>query len=397
MANFPTWPRPGAPDLADFAAGTPRASSESVRVRTRLPTWLLAVLVFAGGYMFWPFIPWMAMALWLGLYARRFHEPLTRRLGGRVNLSAAITVSMLLIVALPIVAVFTTIVLDAITLVQRLMETEEFKSVLVKLAQGSNGATNGGAATPHLDSAKDVVTTASGAMDILLAQGDRALTILRSLAGMAASFVIGLLIMVTGMFGVLVEGKSWYVWIERHSPLQPIHFRRFGEAFLETGRGLWWGIVGAGFLQSVIATIAYFAVGVPSALPLGALTLLFSVIPAIGTAIVWVPVAAGLALAGEPVAALSLAIVGLFVISTVDNVARPWLAHRGKLQLPTWIVLVAMFGGIEVFGGWGLVLGPLLVRMAKEALAISREARDPVTSGAQATPPAPPVESDAPT
>lgn len=394
MANFPTWPARRGSDLADFAAGTPRASPRIVRVRTRLPTWLLAVLVFAGGYMFWPFFPWMAMALWLGLYARRFHEPLTRRLGGRTNLSAAITVSMLLVVALPIAAVFTTIVLDAIALVQRLMATEEFKNVLVKLAQGSNGTTNGGSATPHLDSAKDVVSTASGAMDILLAQGDRALTILRSLAGMAASFVIGLLIMVTGMFGVLVEGKSWYVWIERHSPLQPIHFRRFGEAFVETGRGLWWGIIGAGFLQSVIATIAYFAVGVPSALPLGALTLLFSVIPAIGTAIVWVPVAAGLALTGEPIAALSLAIVGLFVISTVDNLARPWLAHKGKLQLPTWIVLVAMFGGIEVFGGWGLVLGPLFVRIAKEALVISREARDPATSSPPSSPPAPTVESD---
>jgi predicted PurR-regulated permease PerM len=66
------------------------------------------------------------------------------------------------------------------------------------------------------------------------------------------------------------------------------------------------------------------------------------------------------------------------VIGTVDNVARPFLARKGKLQLPTWIVLVAMFGGIELVGGWGIVLGPLAVRLGKEALAIRR---DTATSG----------------
>jgi predicted PurR-regulated permease PerM len=156
---------------------------------------------------------------------------------------------------------------------------------------------------------------------------------------------------------------------------------------------MWWGIGGAGLMQAIVATVAYVAIGVPSAIALGALTLMFSVIPAIGTAIVWIPVAAGLALTGRPIAALSLAIVGVAVISTIDNLARPWLAHRGQLKLPTWIVLVSMFGGVELVGGWGLILGPLLVRLAKEALVISREARDPAT----ASPPSQPVETSAPT
>lgn len=123
-------------------------------------------------------------------------------------------------------------------------------------------------------------------------------------------------------------------------------------------------------IQSVVATIAYLALGVPSALALGMLTLLFSVIPAIGTALVWAPVASGLALTGRTGAALVLAIIGVAVIGTVDNIARPYLAKRGHLQLPTYVVLLAMFGGIEVFGGWGILLGPLILRMAKEALMI---------------------------
>jgi predicted PurR-regulated permease PerM len=65
------------------------------------------------------------------------------------------------------------------------------------------------------------------------------------------------------------------------------------------------------------------------------------------------------------------------VIGSIDNLARPWLARRGKLALPTFVVLVAMFGAVELFGGWGLVFGPLLVRLAKEALEVRRDALQP--------------------
>ena len=355
-------------------------------VRTRLPTWLLGALVAVAGYMFYPFLPWMVLALWLGLYGRRVHEPLTRRLGGRAGLSAWITVSLLLVLVIPIAIVVTTIVFDAIALVEWLIQSEEAKAVLIKLVQKSNRPAD-------IDSAREAIGTASGIVDVLMAQGDRAWSIFKSVAGMATRFVVGMLVMVTGIYGILVEGRGWYEWLEKHTPLAPAHFRRFGEAFMETGRGLWWGIGGAGLMQSIVATIAFIALGVPSAVALGALTLMFSVIPAIGTAIVWVPVAAGLALTGRPVAALSLAIVGVAVIATIDNLARPWLAHRGKLQLPTWVVLVSMFGGVELVGGWGLLLGPLIVRLAKEALVISREARDPATT----SPSSQPVETSAPT
>jgi predicted PurR-regulated permease PerM len=342
----------------------------------------LGVLVFAAGYMFWPYLPWMCLALWLGLYGRRVHEPLCRRLGGRAGLSAGITVSLLLLLVIPVGLVVTSIVFDAIALVRSLLESEQAKSALAKLVQGR--AASG-----------DAVDTTQGIIDVVMAQGDRAWSIMTSVAGMAARALIGLLILVTGMYGILVDGHNWYLWLERHTPLAPQHFRRFGDAFMETGRGLWWGIGGAGLLQSIVATITYLAIGVPSALPLGALTLMFSVIPAIGTAMVWVPVSAGLAITGRPIAALSMAIVGVAVISTIDNVARPWLAHRGRLRLPTWVVLVAMFGGVELFGGWGLLLGPLIVRLAKEALVISREARDPATTSPPPAPASPAVETKA--
>ena len=337
----------------------------------RIPSWIVALLVVASALIVAPFAPWALLAVWLGLYARKAYWPLTRRLGGRQNLAATITVSLLAVIAIPIAIVVASVVIDAIALVQRLMESEQTKAVLVKLVQGPDKAAPG----------KGTVDAASGIVDLVLSQGDRAWVVMQKLAGAAAHFVIGMLVMVTGMYGVLVHGSSWYAWLERHAPLAPEHVARFGDVFIETGRGLWFGIVGAGILQALVATVTYLAIGVPSALALGMLTLLFSVIPAIGTALVWAPVAAGLALTGQTTAAIVLAVVGVAVIGTIDNLARPWLAQRGELRLPSWVVLVAMFGGIELIGGWGLVIGPLLVRLAKEALAIRAEGADVARSG----------------
>lgn len=329
--------------------------------------WTVIALLAAAALVMVPFLPWVVLSLWLGVYARRVHEPAKQRLGGRSGLAAVLTVSLLLAVALPIAAVVTSIVLDVIALVRRLFESDEAQAVLVRLVQG-NGADSAA-------EAREAIESGEGVVDLLMAQGERAWGIARQVAGAAARFVIGLLILVTGMYGVLVEGRGWWAWLERHGPVPAAHLRRYADAFLETGRGLWFGIVGAGLIQSIVATIAYLVIGVPSALALGMLTLLFSVIPAIGTALVWVPVAAGLALTGRTGAAIALGIVGVALIGTVDNLARPYLTRRGQLRLPTWIVLVSMFGGIELIGGWGLLLGPLVVRLAKEALLIRTSER----------------------
>jgi len=331
-----------------------------------MPRWLLALLCLGAFVILAPFAPWVVLGIWLGLYAERVYQPILRVFNGRRGLSATITVLLLVVFVLPIAAMITSLVIDAIALVQRLLDTSAGQSILERLALGDAPAGSDGAAHAR--------TSSDGIVDLLRDQGGRALAVIGQVAGAAVHVVIGLLIMVTGIYGVLVEGRGWYGWAERHAPISTDSLHRFAAAFVETGRGLTYGMVGAGLLQSIIATIAYLVIGVPSALALGMLTLIFSVIPAVGTAIVWVPVAAGLALTGREGAAIALAVVGLAVIGTIDNLARPLLARRGQLQLPTYVTLVSMFGGVELLGAWGLMMGPLIVRLAKEAILIRSDA-----------------------
>ncbi|HVK82599.1 MAG TPA: AI-2E family transporter [Kofleriaceae bacterium] len=329
---------------------------------TASPRWLVAVLCTAAVIVLAPEAPYMVLAVWMGAYATRVYVPIRRVFRGRRAISATVTVLLFVVTMLPLAAMVASLVVDAIALIHQLLQSDRVNQILVKLAAGTG---------PASEETTKVELSSSRIIDLLMNQGDRAWSIVKQVAGATAHVLIGLLILISGTYGVLVEGRAWYAWIERHSPVDAATTRRFANAFMETGRGLAFGIVGAGLAQSIVATIAYVALDVPAALALGMITLVMSVIPAVGTALVWVPVTAGLALTGRTTAAIVLAVIGVSVISTVDNLARPYLARRGQLALPTFVVLVAMFGGVEILGAWGLIMGPLLVRLAKEGVLVA--------------------------
>lgn len=321
--------------------------------------WLTLVLVLGATVVLWPLAPWILLAIWTAVFARPVHRPVTRLLGARPRLAAVLTMTMLALFVVPVVMLLTLLVADAIVLVQRLMASDRVQEILRQLVSGDSGAPR---------SPSDLV-------GLVMSQGERAWAIGQQIAGTAARMVIGLVILVAGAYTILVDGDRAYGWIEDHAPISAQALGRFADTFVETGRGLLIGIVGAGMAQSIVATIFYVVLGVPQAFALGLLTLVFSVVPAVGTAVVWIPIAAGLAVTGRMGAAVVLVIAGVALIGTIDNLVRPYLARRGQLQLPTYVVLVAMFGGIMVIGVWGVLIAPLVVRLAKEALSILRDER----------------------
>jgi predicted PurR-regulated permease PerM len=312
-------------------------------------------LIAACALLLAPLAPAVMLALWLSALARVLHAPLTKVLGGRIRLAAALTVVALTTILIPFVLSVTSLAADAYDLVSQLAHSPRGKAVLEQLV-ARNGSSNGLNRGP------------SDLWDLVISQQERAWGIIQQIAGTAVRVIIVLVVILSGSYAVLIDGARWYRWVEQHAPIPPSLLRRLREAFFETGRGLFIGIGGAGLLQAVVATIAYLALRVPHALELGLLTFCFSLVPSVGTALVWVPVAAGLALTDRTVAAVILAICGVAVIGTIDNLVRPFLARWGQLQLPTYVVLISMFAGVEVIGAWGLLVAPLAVRLAKAAL-----------------------------
>jgi len=120
-----------------------------------------------------------------------------------------------------------------------------------------------------------------------------------------------------------------------------------------------YGQIIIGVIQGIIIGIGFFVVQVPNALLLTIIAGIASVLPIVGPALVWVPVAIFLIIAGNPVPAVILSLFGI-ISSSIDNILRPIITSRAT-RMHSSLVLVGMIGGLFLFGILGLILGPLIL------------------------------------
>jgi predicted PurR-regulated permease PerM len=327
---------------------------------------VLIALALAALVVLVPMWAPLVLAAWFAHFTRPIVARICqKRLAKRKRAAGMMVLFAVLILLAPLVLIAVSLTSSAVELVDTMMKSKSGGAALKSIvAADGNGF--------HLG---ESLKAPEKLVELARQHGTKAWTAINRIAGMTANAIIGFFVFLIGAYTFLVEGETAYKWCEQHVPVRPELFARFARAFNETGRGLLVGVVLTGALQSVIATVAYLVLGVPSALVLGLITFFASLIPSIGTALVWVPVAAGLALSGRTTAAIVLVVLGVAVIGTIDNFLRPMFSRWGKLDMPSFVVLVTMFGGLAVFGAWGLVLGPLIVRLFIEALRIAREER----------------------
>ena len=148
------------------------------------------------------------------------------------------------------------------------------------------------------------------------------------------------------------------------------------------GRQVLLGTVVTGVVQGVLAAIGYWMTGVPEPAFFGALTAVASLVPAVGTLLVWVSVGVVLLLTGHVGAGLVELIYSALIVGIVsDYVIRPRLVGREK-GVPAILMFVALFGGVESFGVIGLILGPVIATLSLAVL--KTYARE--VAGARASP-----------
>ncbi len=322
------------------------------------------VLVLCVGALLFLTPLWAPLLLagWTAVLMHGPNDRLGRRLGGSRRAAAALTVTLVVVCIVPMILVTISLVGGAIEMSKKLLAADGTWDALHAVVSGGSGA-----AKPHGYDLDRLV-------DLAREHGAGALQMLSAIAGATANAVIGAFVFVLGLYTFLVDGKRFDRWLGLHLPLPHDCYRRFAAAFAETGRGLFIGVGLTAAGQALILTIGYFAIGLPQAAMLGAVTMVAALIPSGGAGIVWVPLSAGLALTGRIGAAVVVLVLGL-IVSIGDNFLRPWLSRYAKLRLPTFALLSAMLGGVALIGTWGLLLGPLLVRWAVEGLEILRESQ----------------------
>ncbi len=326
-----------------------------------------ALLVVAALSVFAPLLP----AIVFGAFCAIVAHPLAVRLQGhfRGQKRVAVVVTLLLVAAVVVPLALLAIGASsaATDLWKTMHTTPSAKGALEQLAQGQ-GAPD---AEP---------TSWKQGLELLREHGASSWKVATTVLGAGGSAALQFFVAVVMAYTYLAEGETLTRWLVSRSPLPTHATVRLGEAFAETGRGMLVGMGGCSLAQSAAATVSYLALGVPRPFLLGALTFVTSLIPSVGTALVWGPLALGLGLTGHWGKAAIMVALGVLVIGTMDNLLRPVLAKRAKLNLPSTATLFAIFGGLVVFGGWGILLGPLVARLAVEALDLLRERGDAIAT-----------------
>jgi predicted PurR-regulated permease PerM len=199
-----------------------------------------------------------------------------------------------------------------------------------------------------------------------------------ALAGTFASTTLGgLLSLFFALLTMHVVLRHWdgiVAQIEVLSPLRPEYTRALLADLRRVGRTTLVGTVATGLAQGALAAIGYWMTGVPKPLFLGVATAIASIVPAVGTLLVWIPVGVFLFATGQPGRAVAELVWGaLVVVGFSDYVIRPRLV--GDEAMPPLLTFVALFGGLETMGLKGLIAGPVLMALAVTVLRLyTREA-----------------------
>ena len=171
----------------------------------------------------------------------------------------------------------------------------------------------------------------------------------------AANFVI----MAFTIFFLLKDGPDFLQKIKNYLPFSGQQKDRLACQIKDMIVSTIYGGVIVAIVQGILGGAAFAVLGIGSPIFWGSAMALMSFVPMLGTAIIWLPASAILLFEGVYVKGIVLVLIGIFVISMVDNILKP-LIIGGRTKMPTVVIFFTVLGGIKLFGLLGLVMGPLV-------------------------------------
>jgi predicted PurR-regulated permease PerM len=187
---------------------------------------------------------------------------------------------------------------------------------------------------------------------------------------LVVSFCIGMYL----LFFLLRDGASVTRAIRAAIPLDAPVKARLLERFTTVIRATVKGNVLMAAAQGALGGLAFWFLGVHAPILWAVVMAFLSLLPAVGAALIWGPVALYLLAVGQLWQGVALIAFGVFVIGLIDNVLRPILVGKDT-QLPDYVVLISTVGGLAVIGINGFVIGPLIAAMFMTAWQLLAEER----------------------
>lgn len=346
-----------------------------------------ASLTFYLLVVYWVVSPFLRPLAWAGVIGIMTF-PLYRRLHARLHqrdwLAATVmTPLVVLVLIIPVVALVFFLTQEATQIYQALshgvlsgpftlQHFEKYplvKSILQKLK-------------PFLEkfdiNAKQALKFATGELSGFLVNYSAA--ILKNL------FTFGLksFILLFVLFFIYKDGDRFQRRLLSLVTLPGGHLSELVDSVINVLHAVIFGIFLTCFVQGVLSGIGYWLAGLTSPVLLGVMTAVSALVPAVGTALIWVPAAVYLFFKAGILKGLFMLGWGLLAVSTADNLVRPiFISGRGHISF--LVVVLGLFGGVVAFGFIGIILGPIILSLFLTVLEIYLKRTVPEKEGAESS------------
>ena len=337
---------------------------------------VLLLLVVSLGFL-WVLSPFYGAVFWGAVFAIVFaplHARLLRAMPTRRTLTAALALLfILLLVIFPLALLSALLVQEAGLVIQRLQTGELSFSLYFQQIYDA------------LPSWVSGLLTRFGLTDMGLVQERITLSLTQGSQFFAAQalsigqntfdFLMSFFIMLYLLFFFLRDGSALGRRMMDTLPLEGDIKRDLSGKFITVIRATVKGNIVVAMVQGALGGLIFWILDIHAPVLWGTLMAFLSLVPAIGAAIVWLPVAIYFLATGAVLNGLLLAAFGVLVIGLVDNVLRPLLVGKDT-KLPDYVVLMSTIGGMALFGLNGFVIGPVIAAMfiaAWDLFSVSRQ------------------------
>ena len=322
---------------------------------------LVIAVSLAFAWILWPFYEAILWATVLAIVFAPLYRRLSITMRQQHSLAALATVLIVVtMVILPLTLIAAALVQEATNLYEKIESNQldfgrffqEFLDALPAWATdllNRFGLTNLGAMHERLSAA--------------LLQGSKYLAAQAlSIGKGTANFIVSLLLMLYLLFFFLRDGSALSRRIRDAIPLREEQQRALFTKFAVVTRAMFKGNLLVAAVQGTLGGLIFWFLGIHAPVLWAVVMGFLSLLPAVGAAAVWLPVAIYFLATGAVWQGLVLMAYGAFVIGLVDNLLRPYLVGKDT-QMPDYVVLISTLGGIAIFGLDGLVMGPVIAAM----------------------------------
>ncbi|GAB5450355.1 MAG: AI-2E family transporter [Halioglobus sp.] len=323
---------------------------------------ILAVSLYGCYVLVRPFLEPIVLAILVGMLAHPIHHRVEMRLGGRQSVAALLTcVGLCLVVLLPTIFLLAAVLEQGISYSLIVKEWATPENVQALMSRPSVVKVQSWLTDVLPAGTLEAENIRSRALSLASSLGGKFATVSTALLGSVTAFFLNGVLLLFVLFFVLRDHDRLIEFLRRAMPLSRSQEDLLISEVRKVSKSALMGSLLTAVTQGVVGGIGLWIVGFP-ALFWGTVMAFTSLIPFVGTALIWVPAALYLAVTGELGWALFLGVWGVVAVGSIDNFLRPLFMQGASMN--TVVVFFSLIGGLQVFGLMGLVYGPLIFSVA---------------------------------